>query len=175
MIRSLIPLFTLLFVALVFAIGLTKDPRSIPSELINQKFPSFSLSELNDAENIITEKDLLNKVSLVNVFGSWCAACITEHPFLMRISEKENINLIGINWRDDRTKAIGWLSYYGNPYDKIIYDDESTLAIQLGVTGAPESFIIDFEGQIRYKHVGIINKEIWDSDILPVIKRIKKT
>ena len=89
MIRSLIPLFTLLFVSLVFAVGLTKDPRSIPSELINQKFPSFSLSELNDEENIVTEKDLLNKVSLVNVFGSWCAACITEHPFLMEISEKK--------------------------------------------------------------------------------------
>jgi len=174
MIRSLIPLFTLLFVSLVFAVGLTKDPRSIPSELINQKFPSFSLPELNDLENIFTEKDLLNNISLVNVFGSWCAACITEHPFLMEVSERKNINLIGINWRDDRTKAIDWLNYYGNPYDKIIYDDESTLAIQLGVTGAPESFIIDFQGQIRYKHIGIINKEIWEKNILPVINSIKK-
>ena len=120
------------------------------------------------------EKDLLNKVSLVNVFGSWCAACITEHPFLMGISDKENINLIGMNWRDDRTKAINWLNYYGDQYDKIIYDDESTLAIQLGVTGAPESFIIDFQGQIRYKHVGIINKRIWEKDILPVINSINK-
>ena len=174
MIRSLIPLFALLIVSIIFAVGLTKDPRSIPSQLINQKFPSFSLSELNDAENIITEKDLLNKVSLVNVFGSWCAACITEHPFLMGISDKENINLIGMNWRDDRTKAIDWLNYYGDPYDKIIYDDESTLAIQLGVTGAPESFIIDFQDQIRYKHVGIINKRIWEKDILPVINSINK-
>ena len=174
MIRSLIPLFTLLIVSIIFAVGLTKDPRSIPSQLINQKFPSFSLSELNDAENIITEKDLLNKVSLVNVFGSWCAACITEHPFLMGISDKENINLIGMNWRDDRAKAINWLNYYGDPYDKIIYDDESTLAIQLGVTGAPESFIIDFHGQIRYKHIGVINKKIWEKDILPVINSINK-
>ena len=72
---------------------------------------------------------------------------------------RKNINLIGIHWRDDRTIAIDWLNYYGNTYDKINYDDESTLAIQLGVTGAPESFIIDFQGQIRYKHIGIINKK----------------
>ena len=174
MIRSLVPLITLFIISLLFAIGLTKDPSSIPSELINQKFPSFNLSELYDEESIVTEKDLLNKVSLVNVFGSWCAACITEHPYLMEISKNENINLIGMNWRDDRAKAIDWLKYYGDPYEKIIFDDESTLAIQLGVTGAPESFIIDYQGQIKYKHVGVINNKIWEKNILPVINGLNK-
>ena len=113
------------------------------------------------------------KVSLINVFGSWCVACNVEHPVLMDIAKRNEVNLIGIDWRDERPKAKDWLAKRGNPYRKVIFDNESVLAIKLGVSGAPESFIIDKAGQVRYKHVGVITPKIWRNTLLPIIKTLE--
>ena len=173
MIRALLPLGLFLLINIAFAIGLTKDPRRMSSELINQPFPAFFLTELYDETEVLTEDIVKGKVSLINVFGSWCVACNVEHPVLMDIAKGEEITLIGMDWRDERPKAKRWLAERGNPYDKIIFDNESTLAITLGVTGAPESFITDKAGQIRYKHVGVITPKIWRETLLPVIKNLE--
>ena len=173
MIRALLPLGLFLLISIAFAIGLTKDPRRMSSELINQPFPAFFLTELYDETEVLTEDIVKGKVSLINVFGSWCVACNVEHPVLMDIAKGEEVTLIGMDWRDERPKAKRWLAERGNPYDKIIFDNESTLAITLGVTGAPESFITDKAGQIRYKHVGVITPKIWRETLLPVIKSLE--
>ena len=173
MMRALLPLCLFLLIGIAFAIGLTKDPRRMSSELINQPFPEFSLTELYDKTEVLTEDSVKGRVSLINVFGSWCVACNVEHPVLMDIARREEITLIGMDWRDERPKAKKWLAERGNPYDKIIFDNESVLAITLGVTGAPESFITDKTGQIRYKHVGVITPQIWRGTLFPIIKRLE--
>ena len=173
MIRALLPLGIFLLLGIAFAIGLTKDPRRMSSELINKPFPQFSLTELYDETETLTEDMMRGQVSLINVFGSWCVACNVEHPILMDIAERKEVTLIGMDWRDERPKAMRWLADRGNPYEHIIYDDESVLAIKLGVTGAPESFITDKSGQIRYKHVGVITPKIWRETLLPIIKSLE--
>ena len=174
MMRALLPLAVFLLIGIAFAIGLTKDPRRMSSELINQPFPEFSLTELYDETEILTEDIVKGQVSLINVFGSWCVACNVEHPILMDIATRKDVTLIAMDWRDERPKAKKWLAKRGNPYEKIIFDNESVLAITLGVTGAPESFITDKTGQIRYKHVGVITPDIWSETLLPIIKTLEE-
>jgi len=173
MIRALAPLAIFLLIGLAFAIGLTKDPQNLPSELIDQPFPEFALTELYDEDKILTQDIVKGQVSLINVFGSWCVACNVEHPVLMTIAQRKEAKLIGIDWRDDRDKGKAWLAKRGNPYDAIIFDDESLLAIKLGITGAPETFITDKLGHIRYKHVGVITPEIWLQTIKPLIRKLE--
>ncbi len=156
-----------------FAIGLTRDPQALPSEMIDRQMPEFGLSELHIEEATVSHWDMRGKITLLNVFGSWCVACVVEHPTLMKIAQRGDVQLMGVNWRDTRVDAIAWLERHGDPYAKIAFDDESSLAIDLGVTGAPETFIIDPTGRIRYKHVGMITDDVFDEIILPVIKHLQ--
>ena len=173
MMRALLPLGLFLLLGIAFAIGLTKDPRRMTSELIDKPFPQFSLTELYDESELLTEQMMRGRVSLINVFGSWCVACNVEHPVLMDIAKNNEVRLIGMDWRDERDKAKRWLAQRGDPYTKVIFDDESVLAIKLGVTGAPESFITDKMGNIRYKHVGVITPDIWRETLLPIVETLK--
>jgi len=170
--RRLLPLILFIILSLGFAIGLSKDPRALPSQMIDKPFPEFILSDLFEPEKQYSKVDLENEISLVNVFGSWCISCVQEHRMLMELSQNKTVKLIGINWRDTRPAAERWLTRYQNPYSKIIFDEESQLAIDLGVTGAPESFLVDRSGYIRYKHVGIITPEVWNNILLPVVQDI---
>ena len=173
MMRALLPLGLFLLIGIAFAIGLTKDPRKLSSQLIDKAVPEFSLTELYNESEILTQEMFKGEVSLINVFGSWCVACNVEHPILMDIASRDEVSLIGMDWRDDRADAKRWLAKRGNPYSQVIFDNESVLAIKLGVTGAPESFIVDKLGKIRYKHVGVITPEIWRETLLPIIKTLE--
>jgi cytochrome c biogenesis protein CcmG/thiol:disulfide interchange protein DsbE len=168
--KGLIPLGLFAVLAVFLAIGLTRDPSKLPSELIDRPFPAFDMATLSGEP--ISRDDLIDEVALVNVFGSWCVACLVEHPILMELSQGSEVKLIGVNWRDSRTDAEFWLSRHGNPYDPIIYDEESHLAIDLGVTGAPETFLIDKVGQIRYKHIGPITADVWQDTLRPLINSL---
>ena len=171
--KALAPL--LIFAALIaaLAIGLSRgDPRVLPSQLINKPFPEFELTGVYD-DTPVTKSDLLGEVALVNVFGSWCVACLAEHPLLMELSSTDQVRVIGINWRDDRAKARQWLTRHGDPYDTLIYDPHSTLVIDLGITGAPETFILDQQGMVRYKHVGVITPELWRETLKPIIQTLR--
>lgn len=170
--RGLIPLglFILLLGALAF--GLTRDPRILPSELIEKPFPAFALENL-EGDALLNPSILNNQVSLVNVFGSWCVACTVEHPQLMALRDKPDLQLVGIDWRDTREAANRWLVRNGNPYDVIIFDPNSKLIVELGVTGAPETFIVDKAGKIRYKHVGIITADDWDETLRPLVESLQ--
>ena len=155
------------------AIGLTRDPSVIPTEMIDREMPAFELSELRDETTTISQADLVGEVTLVNVFGSWCVACLQEHPTLMELSRDDTVRIVGINWRDDREDALAWLAKHGDPYEAIVFDAESELVIEIGVTGAPETFVLDPSGRIRYKQIGPITPEVWTNTIRPVIDAIE--
>ncbi len=170
--KALLPLILFAGLIAAFAIGLTRDPRVLPSQLINKPFPEFELTGVYD-NNPVTLDNLKGDVSLVNVFGSWCVACLQEHPLLMDLAATDQVRVVGINWRDDRTKAQQWLERHGDPYDLLIYDPHSELVIDLGITGAPESFIVDQNGMVRYKHVGVVTPKLWKETMLPIIRSLR--
>ncbi len=171
--KGLLPLLVFIAIGTAFAVGLTKDPRQLPPQLIDRPFPVFSLPALDDAQRMVDESLLLGRVSLVNVFGSWCVACEFEHPVLMKLAAQGEVFLLGIDWRDTRENAQIWLARRGNPYGEIVFDEHSKLAVDLGVTGAPETFIVDKKGQIRYKHIGPMSDEIWTDVLRPLVQNLE--
>ncbi|MCR9271248.1 MAG: DsbE family thiol:disulfide interchange protein [Hyphomonadaceae bacterium] len=168
----IVPVALFVVLTIFLAIGLTRDPSVIPTEMIDREMPQFELPELRE-ETTVTEADLVGEIALVNVFGSWCVACLQEHPTLMQLSRDDTVKIVGVNWRDDRVDALDWLEEHGDPYDTIIFDEESDLVIEIGVTGAPETFVLDPDGRIRYKQIGPITPEVWKDTIRPVIEAIE--
>jgi cytochrome c biogenesis protein CcmG/thiol:disulfide interchange protein DsbE len=122
----------------------------------------------------LSSADLSGEVTLVNVFASWCGPCRIEHPLLMEIAEMDNINLYGINYKDDPAIARDWLTELGDPFTRIGADRDGRVAIELGVYGVPETFLIDREGRVRYKHVGPISEEVWSRELLPLIRNLRE-
>ncbi len=171
----LLPLAVFLVMAVYFVIGLQTDPRVIPSVLIDTPVPEFDLPAIEGREAGFSSADLEGQVSLVNVFGSWCIACKVEHPFLMKIKEVYKVPLHGIDWREkNRQDGPDWLAERGDPYTLIGDDPDSKGAIAFGVYGAPETFVVDKTGTIRYKYIGVMNQEVWDTTIWPLIEELRK-
>ena len=146
--------------------------------MIDRPFPEFTLPSLYEDKPPITEQIFQGEVSVLNVFGSWCVSCTVEHPKLIEIGRKKSpaigtVQLIGMDWRDTVSAGQGWLEKHGNPYRAVIFDGDSLLAIDLGVTGAPESFLIGPKGRIAYKHSGVITDKIWAKDFLPRITALR--
>jgi len=170
----LLPLALFLALAAYFWIGLGHDPAELPSALIDQPVAEFALPPIEGRERGFTSEDLRGQVSLVNVFGSWCVACRVEHPFLMQLKQRGAVPIHGIDWREkDRTAGPAWLARHGDPYTLIGDDPDSRAAIAFGVTGAPETFIVDAAGVIRYKQVGPITPEVWEQTLWPIIRRLQ--
>ncbi len=174
MARFLVPLALFLILAVFLGIGLTRDPKLVPSPLIDKPAPAFELTRLYQPEQKITEKEFAGKVSLFNVWASWCAACRQEHPFLMKLAREGNIPIYGLNYKDSREDARRWLQRYGgNPYLSIAYDDTGRTGMDWGVYGVPETFIIGKKGRVRYKHVGPLHEQVWQETILPIIRKLQ--
>ena len=170
----LVPLALFLVLVGYFWIGLGRDPHQLPSVLVNQPVPAFSVPPIKGRDRGLSSDDLVGQVSLVNVFGSWCVACRVEHPFLMALKERGIVPIHGIDWREkDRDAGPAWLKRFGDPYTLIGDDPESKAAIAFGVTGAPETFIVDAEGVIRYKQVGPITPEIWERTLWPIVRDLQ--
>lgn len=167
----------ILFLVLFFSLlqSLFQDEMDIPSPLIGKNMPSFSLKRLGE-NTTITDQDLLGEVALINVWATWCVGCKEEHELLLSLAEEPSINLsiIGINWKDKDQLAIRWLDELGNPYQEILSDPIGNTAIDFGVYGAPESFLIDRDGFIRYKHIGPLTLSVWINEIQPLIKELKQ-
>ena len=171
----LLPLFIFLVIVGYFAVGLNLNPRDIPSMLVDQKVPHFDLAPIKGSQRGFSHKDLKGQVTLINIFGSWCVACLAEHPFLMEISTKGLVPIYGIDWREKNSDdGPRWLAQRGDPYTFIGDDPKSKVAIALGVTGAPETFFVDKKGFIRYKHVGPITPENWQSKLWPLVKELRE-
>lgn len=169
----IVPVAVFLVLVVFLAIGLTRDPSVIPTEMIDREMPDFELPELREDDVLVSEQELTGEIALVNVFGSWCVACLQEHPTLMQLSRDDTVKIVGVNWRDEREDALAWLEKHGDPYDTIVFDAESDLVIEIGVTGAPETFVLDPSGRIRYKQIGPITETVWRETILPVINAIE--
>lgn len=169
--KTLIPLFIFLGIAVFLGIGLTKDPRIVPSPFIGKPAPQFSLSSL-DGRSIVTQNVFIapNKsVKLLNVWASWCPECWREHDFLMKLQES-GMQIVGLNYKDTNEKANAMLTKAGNPFSVIASDLDGRVGIDLGVYGAPETFVINNEGTILYKHVGGLNPSVWNNKIYPIIE-----
>lgn len=171
--RFAIPLVIVVALVAVFWRGLFLKPGEVPSPLIGKPVPEFSLPTLHDAEKRFTHEDLQGGISLVNVFGTWCPGCHEEHPLLMRWDEYSDVPLYGLNWKDDRAAAIAWLERDGNPYVEIGFDASGDVGIDWGVYGAPETFLVDSNGRVRLKHIGVITEEVLQQKLLPAIEALR--
>ena len=165
-------LLIVLFLGIIYFLytGLGKDPTLIPSPFIGKIAPDFKSTDLISGK-VITNKDLLGKFYILNVWASWCYGCSLEHNYLMNIYKNNKIDIIGLNYKDEKNSAINWLKERGNPYKNIIVDENGNIAIDYGVYGAPETFIIDEEGVIIYKQVGPIEQDFYNKIILPLMKK----
>ncbi|MBJ6980732.1 MULTISPECIES: DsbE family thiol:disulfide interchange protein [unclassified Luteimonas] len=150
------------------------DRESLPSPLIGRAAPEFSLPVLHDASYRVGSADLRGQPYLLNIWGSWCPACRDEHPVLAKYAETKRIRVVGYNWKDEPADALRWLEQFGNPYWVVIADYEGRTAIQWGIYGAPETFLVDAEGIIRWKHVGPLTDEIVDEVLAPMVDAMAK-
>jgi cytochrome c biogenesis protein CcmG/thiol:disulfide interchange protein DsbE len=171
--RFLVPLFVFLGLAGLLYYGLGTDPRMVPSPLIDKPAPQFSLPALDNPKATVSNADLKGKVSLLNVWATWCVSCRAEHEELMRLAKVDGIRILGLNYKDDRSEAIRWLATYGNPYVVNAFDADGRVGIDWGVYGTPETFLVDKDGIIRYKQIGPITPEAWETTLRPMIDKLK--
>ena len=170
--RFVIPLVLFVVLIVFLAIGLGRDPHLVPSALIDKPAPDFALPELRQPTKIITPSQMRGKVWLLNVWGSWCVACREEHPFLLEIAKSGAVPIYGLSWKDKREDALGTLAELGDPYVLNMSDFDGRVAIDYGITGAPETYLIDKQGIIRYKEVGQLTPEIMQKKILPMVREL---
>jgi cytochrome c biogenesis protein CcmG/thiol:disulfide interchange protein DsbE len=170
----LLPALLVVVIGLGLGFGLTRDAQEIPSALIDQKVPGFDLAALDGVDTPgLATSDLGGEVALVNVFASWCAPCRVEHPVLTRLAETRGIPLYGINYKDAPEDAAGWLAELGNPYRRIGVDPEGRTGIELGLTGVPETYVVDADGRIRYRHAGPITPRDVDETLMPLLEELR--
>ena len=171
----LVPLAVFLVMAVYFAVGLTKDPRVIPSALIDKPVPEFALPPIPGGKGKgFSSADLKGGVTVVNVFASWCIPCRAEHPVINELARLKVARVFGLNYKDRPADALKWLKDLGDSYDAVGADESGRVGIDWGVYGVPETFIVDGQGNIRHKHVGPLTPELLKSQILPIIARIKR-
>ena len=170
--RYLIPLVLFLALAGFLAVGLNLNPREVPSPLIGKPVPAFSLPTLAAPEKVLAAQDLRGQVWVLNVWASWCVACRQEHPVLVDFAKTSAIPLYGLNYKDKREDALRWLQKFGDPYRQSLSDTAGLVGIDLGVYGVPETFVIDREGVIRYKHIGPVTPEALNQIIRPLLGKL---
>jgi cytochrome c biogenesis protein CcmG/thiol:disulfide interchange protein DsbE len=174
MLKYLIPLALFLVLVVFLAIGLTRNPQELPSALLDKPAPTFRLPQLKQPDKTFSAEDMRGKVWMLNVWASWCVACRDEHPYLFEYQKSGAVPIYGLNYKDRPEDALGWLSELGDPYLLSAVDLDGRVAIDYGVYGAPESYIIDKSGTIRMKHVGPVTFEVWEKKILPLVQELNR-
>lgn len=174
MLRYLLPVVLFLLLLVILAIGLNRDPTRIPSPLIGRPAPAFTLPLLSNPAQSISSDDLKGEVTLLNVWATWCSGCHKEHPVLVQLARTSSVPLYGLNYKDDHHAARQWLEKNGNPYTANAVDANGRVAIDWGVYGAPETFIIDSRGIVRYKHIGPLSAEDVRDTILPLVQKLRE-
>jgi cytochrome c biogenesis protein CcmG/thiol:disulfide interchange protein DsbE len=167
--RFVLPLGIFALLAIVLAIGIKHSPEkgTIPSPLIGKAAPSFTLPVLTDTQRTFNSADLKGRWYVFNVWGTWCGGCREEHSALLEISKRSQVPLIGLDWKDEDPQALQWLSELGNPYEVVAADREGRIAIDWGVYGAPETFLVNPQGIVVYKFIGPLTLEAWRSEFVP--------
>ena len=171
--RYLIPFVLFAGIAVFLGVGLTLDADEVPSPLIGKPVPAFDLSTVADADRRVGPDDFEGRVWLLNVWATWCAACRQEHPVLMRAARREGLTIVGLDYKDERPAATRWLRRHGDPYAVSAFDPEGRVGIDLGVYGVPETYVIDADGVIRYKHIGPVSDETLADEILPLVRDLR--
>ena len=154
--------FLIIFLTFFYLLLIERNPSEIPSNLINKKIPEFKTKSLIKNREFNSKYEFEKEIILVNFFASWCKPCRDEHKYIMNFFKKENLKIVGINYKDNSNKAISWLNDLGNPYSDVLTDNNGRLAIDWGVYGIPETFIVSSEGLIKYRHVGPITEREYD-------------
>jgi len=176
--KRLIPFIAFMALVALFGFGIwwntSHDPNAIPTPLLNKAAPEFNLPKLYEPTQKVSKGDLLGQPYLLNVFASWCVECGVEHPVLESAGPTLGVKLVGYNYKDAPADAKRWLSQHGNPYALLIADEQGHTAIDFGVYGAPESFLIDAKGIIRYKHIGPITPDVLNREVKPAISAMLK-
>lgn len=172
MIRFTLPLATFIGLAIFLWIGLGLDPRDLPSTRIDKPAPAFDLANLHAPDQRVTNQALSGKVWVLNVWASWCVGCRAEHAVITELARY--VDIVGLNYKDQRDDAIGWLKQFGDPYLMSGHDGQGDVGIDYGVYGVPESFIIDQAGRIKFKHTGPVSRQALQTTLLPLIALLKK-
>jgi cytochrome c biogenesis protein CcmG/thiol:disulfide interchange protein DsbE len=167
--RFVLPLagFVLLLVVLLVGLKRAPDKSILPSPLIGKPVPQFTLPNLFDNAQPVSSESLKGRWLLVNVWGTWCVECRAEHEVLLQIKQQARVPILGIDWKDQNEDALAWLAQLGNPYERVATDRDGRVAIDWGVYGAPESFLINPAGTVVYKHIGAMTEQVWQSEFLP--------
>jgi len=162
------------FVALValLAVGLRLNPREVPSPLIGKPAPAFELPLLVEPDKRFSQKEMLGKVWIMNVWASWCPPCLVEHPVITQVARSGIAPVVGLNYKDQREDALPWLKRNGDPYHLIVADVNGRIGIDYGVYGVPETYVIDRKGVIRYKHIGPLTVEVVQEKVVPLVKEL---
>jgi len=171
MLRFIIPIGLFVALAVFLFIGLSRDKETLPSPLIGKPAPQFELPRVDDTSQKFSNRELAGKPYVVNIWGSWCVACREEHETLMKIAQRGEIPLVGLNWKDELPLAQRWLQALGNPYLVSAFDPEGNVGIDWGAYGAPETFLVDARGIIIYKFVSPMTIEVWEREFLPRIEK----
>lgn len=167
-----LPLVLVIALGVVLYRGLSLNPNDMPSALVGNPMPEFSLPTLNDPNKMVTQADLVGDIVLLNVWATWCPTCKYEHPYLLELSKNPQFKVYGMDYKDERPAAIEWLTYYKDPYIFSIFDEDGLLGVKLGVFGAPETFVIDHHGIIRKRFAGALDVRVWRKEFEPLIKQI---
>ncbi|MFC1664194.1 DsbE family thiol:disulfide interchange protein [Pseudomonadota bacterium] len=173
-IKFLMPLIVFLTIAVFLGIGLSLNPREIPSPLIGKPVPEFDLPAVQGRNLPLSSKALKGEVSLVNIFASWCVACVSEHPLLLKLQQQKRVPIHGINYKDQQKDAAQWLDKLGDPYTMTGADVNGRVGIDWGVYGVPETFVIDKQGRIAYKQIGPVTAQILQEKIIPLVEKLQK-
>jgi cytochrome c biogenesis protein CcmG, thiol:disulfide interchange protein DsbE len=171
--KYLLPALAFFVLAAFFYRGLFLDPRTVPSPLIGKPAPAFELEDLRLPEQTFAMSDMLGQPAVLNVWATWCAGCRQEHPFLMQLARSGEVALYGMNYRDERSKALDWLRRLGDPYLRVAYDPEGNGSLDWGVYGSPETFLLDPSGTVVYKHLGPLGPSVWEQKFRPRIAAMK--
>ncbi|MBM4196430.1 MAG: DsbE family thiol:disulfide interchange protein [Gammaproteobacteria bacterium] len=168
--RFILPLVALAVLVGFLAAGLGRDPTLVPSPLVGRPSPDFSLPRLDDPTQAFSSTEFRGDVSLLNVWATWCVGCRQEHAYLVELSRTSGLRIFGLNWKDDPVLARRWLADLGNPYVATAVDLDGRVAIDWGVYGAPETFLLDAAGRVLYKHIAPLTPAIWEAEFLPRIQ-----
>jgi len=174
MLRFLVPAAVFVVLLGFLYVGLSINPSVIPSPFIGRPAPALSLPTLHESERTLTSAEFAGRPWLLNVWATWCVACREEHATLIEIARTNAVPMYGLDWKDDRESALAWLARLGNPYDAVAFDAEGRVAIDWGVYGAPETFLIDANGTVICKQIGPLDMETWRDKFLPLISGEKK-
>jgi cytochrome c biogenesis protein CcmG/thiol:disulfide interchange protein DsbE len=172
--RYLLPIAAFGILIPVFIIGLQRDPSELPSPYIGKPAPAFALPSLQDPDVTVSSDGYAGRIALLNVWATWCVGCRHEHDFLLTLAEREDIPIYGLNWRDDREQALLWLQQLGNPYVASAFDQDGSVAVDWGVYGAPETFLIGPDGIVLHKHLSPLTEAVWQRDFLPKIEAARR-